>query len=87
MEIEHKVTDRYFKTIIKWMPLRLKRRIIERIEFIASLPIDIYDDLPKLLHGISTEEKKEFLESLLAFMKKNLSEVEKVYLEIQEDGS
>jgi DNA-binding PadR family transcriptional regulator len=86
MEKEHNVTNRYFKTMIKWMPLRLKRRIIERIEFMSSLPIDIYEDLPKLLNGIPTEKKKEFLENLLAFIRNNLAEVEKVYSVIQEEG-
>ncbi len=83
---EHKVTDKYFQTLIKWMPLRLKRRVIDRIGFMASLPINIYEDLPKLLNGISYEEKKDFLENLLGFIRNNLSEVEKVYQAIQEEA-
>ena len=86
METEYKVTDRYFKTMMKWMPLSVKRRLIEMIGFMASNPIDIYGDLPKLLKGVPTEKKKEVLENLLVLIRRNLSQVEKVYQDIVEEG-
>ncbi len=86
METEYKVTDKYFKTVMKWMPLSVKRRLIEMIGFMASNPIDIYGDLPRLLKGVSTEKKKEVLESLLVLIRRNLSQVEKVYQDIVEEG-
>lgn len=86
METEYKVTDRYFKTMMKWMPLSVKRRLIEMVGFMASNPIDIYGDLPKLLKGVPTEKKKEVLESLLVLIRRNLSQVEKVYQDIVEEG-
>ena len=86
METEYKVTDRYFKTMMKWMPLSVKRRLIEMVGFMASNPIDIYGDLPKLLKGIPTEKKKEVLENLLVLIRRNLSQVEKVYQDIVEEG-
>ncbi len=86
METEYKVTDKYFKTVMKWMPLSVKRRLIEMIGFMASNPIDIYGDLPKLLKGIPTEKKKEVLENLLVLIRRNLSQVEKVYQDIVEEG-
>ena len=86
METEYKVTDRYFKTMMKWMPLSVKRRLIEMIGFMASNPIDIYGDLPKLLKGVPTEKKKEVLENLLVLIRRNLSQVEKVYQDVVEEG-
>ncbi len=86
METEYKVTDRYFKTMMKWMPLSVKRRLIEMIGFMASNPIDIYGDLPKLLKGVPTEKKKEVLDNLLVLIRGNLSQVEKVYQDIVEEG-
>jgi len=86
METEYKVTDRYFKTMMKWMPLSVKRRLIEMIGFMASNPIDIYGDLPKLLKGVPTEKKKEVLDNLLVLIRRNLSQVEKVYQDIVEEG-
>ncbi len=86
METEYKVTDKYFKTLMKWMPLSVKRRLIEMIGFMASNPIDIYGDLPKLLKGVPTEKKKEVLENLLVLIRRNLSQVEKVYQDIVEEG-
>jgi len=88
METEYKVTDKYFKTMIKWMPLTVKRRLIEMVGFMASNPIDIYGDLPKLLKGIPPKKKKEVLENLLVVIRRNLSQVEKVYQEtLEEDAS
>ena len=86
METEYKVTDRYFKTMMKWMPLSVKRRLIEMIGFMASNPIDIYGDLPRLLKGVPTEKKKEVLDNLLVLIRRNLSQVEKVYQDIVEEG-
>lgn len=86
METEYKVTDKYFKTLMKWMPLSVKRRLIEMIGFMASNPIDIYGDLPKLLKGVPTEKKKEVLDNLLVLIRRNLSQVEKVYQDIVEEG-
>ncbi len=86
METEYKVTDKYFKTLMKWMPLSVKRRLIEMIGFMASNPIDIYGDLPKLLKGVPTEKKKEVLENLLVLIRRNLSQVEKVYQDVVEEG-
>jgi len=86
METEYKVTDKYFKTVIKWMPLSVKRRLIEMIGFMASNPIDIYGDLPRLLKGVPTEKKKEVLDNLLVLIRRNLSQVEKVYQDIVEEG-
>jgi DNA-binding MarR family transcriptional regulator len=86
METEYKVTDRYFKTVMKWMPLSVKRRLIEMIGFMASNPIDIYGDLPRLLKGVPTEKKKEVLDNLLVLIRRNLSQVEKVYQDIVEEG-
>ena len=86
METEYKVTDKYFKTVMKWMPLSVKRRLIEMIGFMASNPIDIYGDLPKLLKGVPTEKKKEVLDNLLVLIRRNLSQVEKVYQDIVEEG-
>jgi len=86
METEYKVTDRYFKTMMKWMPLSVKRRLIEMVGFMASNPIDIYGDLPKLLKGVPTEKKKEVLENLLVLIRRNLSQVEKVYQNVVEEG-
>ena len=86
METEYKVTDKYFKTVMKWMPLSVKRRLIEMIGFMASNPIDIYGDLPRLLKGVPTEKKKEVLDNLLVLIRRNLSQVEKVYQDIVEEG-
>jgi len=86
METEYRVTDRYFKTMMKWMPLSVKRRLIEMVGFMASNPIDIYGDLPKLLKGVPTEKKKEVLENLLVLIRRNLSQVEKDYQEVVEEG-
>ncbi len=86
METEYKVTDKYFKTVMKWMPLSVKRRLIEMIGFMASNPIDIYGDLPKLLKGVPNEKKKEVLDNLLVLIRRNLSQVEKVYQDIVEEG-
>ncbi len=86
METEYKVTDRYFKTMMKWMPLSVKRRLIEMIGFMASNPIDIYGDLPRLLKGVPIEKKKEVLDNLLVLIRRNLSQVEKVYQDIVEEG-
>ena len=86
METEYKVTDRYFKTVIKWMPLSVKRRLIEMVGFMASNPIDIYGDLPRLLKGVPNEKKKEVLENLLVLIRRNLSQVEKVYQDVVEEG-
>jgi len=86
IETEYKVTDKYFKTMMKWMPLSVKRRLIEMIGFMASNPIDIYGDLPKLLKGVPTEKKKEVLENLLVLIRRNLSQVEKAYQDVLEEG-
>ena len=86
IETEYKVTDKYFKTMMKWMPLSVKRRLIEMVGFMASNPIDIYGDLPKLLKGVPTEKKKEVLENLLVLIRRNLSQVEKVYQDVLEKG-
>jgi len=86
METEYKVTDKYFKTMMKWMPLSVKRRLIEMVGFMASNPIDIYGDLPKLLKGVPTERKKDVLENLLILIRRNLSRVEKVYQDVLEEG-
>ena len=86
METEYKVTDKYFKTGIKWMPLTVKRRLIEMVGFMASNPIDIYGDLPRLMKGIPTEQKKEVLENLLVIIRRNLSQVEAVYDNVLEEG-
>jgi len=86
METEYKVTDKYFKTLMKWMPLSVKRRLIEMVGFMASNPIDIYGDLPKLLKGVPTERKKDVLENLLILIRRNLSRVEKVYQDVLEEG-
>ena len=86
METEYKVTDKYFKTVMKWMPLSVKRRLIEMIGFMASNPIDIYGDLPRLLKGVPTEKKKEVLDNLLVLIRRNLSQVEKVYQDMVEEG-
>jgi len=86
METEYKVTDKYFKTVMKWMPLSVKRRLIEMVGFMASNPIDIYGDLPRLLKGVPTEKKKEVLDNLLVLIRRNLSQVEKVYQDIVEEG-
>ena len=86
METEYRVTDKYFKTVMKWMPLSVKRRLIEMIGFMASNPIDIYGDLPKLLKGVPTEKKKDVLDNLLVLIRRNLSQVEKVYQDIVEEG-
>jgi DNA-binding PadR family transcriptional regulator len=86
IETEYKVTDKYFKTMMKWMPLSVKRRLIEMIGFMASNPIDIYGDLPKLLKGVPTEKKKEVLENLLVLIRRNLSQVETVYQDVLEEG-
>ena len=88
METEYKVTDKYFKTMMKWMPLSVKRRLIEMVGFMASNPIDIYGDLPKLLKGVPAEKKKDVLENLLVLIRRNLSRVEKVYQDVlAEDAS
>jgi DNA-binding PadR family transcriptional regulator len=86
IETEYKVTDKYFKTMMKWMPLSVKRRLIEMVGFMASNPIDIYGDLPKLLKGVPTEKKKEVLENLLVLIRRNLSQVETVYQDVLEKG-
>ena len=86
IETEYKVTDKYFKTMMKWMPLSVKRRLIEMVGFMASNPIDIYGDLPKLLKGVPTEKKKEVLENLLVLIRRNLSQVEKAYQDVLEEG-
>ena len=86
METEYKVTDKYFKTMMKWMPLSVKRRLIEMVGFMASNPIDIYGDLPKLLKGVPTEKKREVLDNLLVVIRRNLSTVEKVYQDVVEEG-
>ena len=85
METEYKVTDKYFKTLMKWMPLSVKRRLIEMVGFMASNPIDIYGDLPRLLKDVPTENKKEVLENLLVIIKRNLSQVEAVYQGVLEE--
>ena len=87
MEKEYRVTDKYFKTLIKWMPLSVKRRLIEMVGFMASNPIDIYGDLPKILKDVPTEKKKEVLENLLVIIKRNLSQVEAVYSEVLEEAA
>ncbi len=86
METEYRVTDKYFKTLMKWMPLSVKRRLIEMVGFMASNPIDIYGDLPKLLKGVPSEKKKEVLENLLVIIRRNLSQVEAVYQGVLEEG-
>jgi DNA-binding PadR family transcriptional regulator len=85
METEYRVTDKYFKTLMKWMPLSVKRRLIEMVGFMASNPIDIYGDLPRLLKDVPTEKKKEVLENLLVIIKRNLSQVEAVYQGVLEE--
>jgi hypothetical protein len=69
------------------MPLSVKRRLIEMVGFMASNPIDIYGDLPKLLKGVPPKKKKEVLENLLVVIRRNLSQVEKVYHDVLEDDT
>lgn len=57
------------------------------VGFMASNPIDIYGDLPKLLKGVPPKKKKEFLDNLLVVIRRNLSQVEKVYQETLEEDA
>ena len=86
METEYRVADKYFKTVVKWMPPSVKRRLIEVIGFMASNPIDIYGDLPRLLKDVPSDKKKEVLENLLVIIKRNLSQVEAVYNDVLEEA-
>jgi hypothetical protein len=57
------------------------------VGFMASNPIDIYGDLPKLLKGVPPTKKKEVLENLLVVIRRNLSQVENIYQDVLEEDS
>ena len=58
-ELEYKFADRYFCTVIKWMPHALKERFLRILQNMHNSNIDVYSQFNLLFENITDHEKKK----------------------------
>lgn len=82
MVLEHKFVDRYFTTLIKYMPETLKDRLFDIIQRMSSQGLNIYGNLPSFLDKMDKEKKLEFLNNIRGMLRANLVTVDGFYQSI-----
>jgi DNA-binding PadR family transcriptional regulator len=82
MVSEYDVMQRYFDTVVKWLPMSFLETIIKIVQRISIRKFDRTELLTKMLNHMSMENKVEFLDNLRMSIRNNLEYVEKVYKEV-----
>lgn len=87
-ERESNLSDRYFRTLIKWMPPSFRDRIFEIIQTMSSERINLYANLPHFFKDLDRDKKLEVLQNIRSLLRTHLDTVEELYQEtLEEDAS
>lgn len=82
-ELEYKFVDRYFKAIVKWMPISLKDKLLRVIQTLSKEDVDVYSNLRQFFDDTMDSEKKfEVLNGMRSILKTRIITVDKLLQEI-----
>ena len=86
-ERESNLSDRYFRTVIKWMPPSFRDRILEIIQTMSRERINLYSNLPHFFKDLDRDKKLEVLQNIRSLLRTNLDTVEGLYQETLEEDA
>ncbi len=88
IEREYKFTDRYYRTVVKWMPRPIRNKVLRIIRSLSEEDVDVYSTLLQFLdETVDRDRKLEVLEGMRGILKTRLTVVERLHTEITEgDG-
>lgn len=85
LKVEYEFANRYFSTILKWMPTAMKERLFNVIQWMSHQNVNIYSYLPKILDdSLDRDRRLEFLKSLRKLLTTHLEVVESLHKDISE---
>jgi DNA-binding PadR family transcriptional regulator len=87
LESESNLSERYFRTVIKWMPSSFKGRIINTLQTMSRERINLYANLPNLFKDLDREKKLVALNDIRNLLRNHLNTVETLYKETLESDS
>jgi DNA-binding PadR family transcriptional regulator len=85
LELDYRFSDRYMRTVIKWMPSNFRDRILEFIQAMSRERVNLYANLPYLFEDMDREKRLEVLRSIRSLLETHLDTVEGLYRETLED--
>lgn len=83
-ERESNLSDRYFRTVIKWMPPSFRDRIFEIIQTMSRERIHLLANLPHIFKDLDRDKKLEVLQNIRSLLRTHLDTVEELYQETLE---
>lgn len=86
-ERESKLSDRYFRTVIKWMPHSFRDRILELIQTMSRERINLYANLAYFFKDLNREKKLEVIQNIRSLLRTHLDTVEELYQETLEEDA
>ena len=85
-ELEQKIGDRYFRTIVKWMPATLRVRILGVLRDLSEDNVDVFPPLHQFFDKTSDREMRyEILECMKVALTARLGIVQRLYEEMMEE--
>ena len=85
-EDEYRISDRYFSTLLKWMPTALKKRMVDMIRLFASNPLNIHENLPEMLEDLDNETKLQVLGDIRKLLDYNLRNIDALIERVGDGG-
>ena len=85
-ELEQKIGDRYFRTIVKWMPATLRVRILGVLRDLSEDNVDVFPPLHQFFDKtLDREMRYEILECMKVALTARLGIVQRLYEEMMEE--
>jgi DNA-binding PadR family transcriptional regulator len=87
-EHDYKFAHRYFRTIMKWMPPKMKNKVLNIIQTISKENIDVYSNWQQFFDETMDKERRlKILDSVRSIFRVRLEGVEKLYNETRRGES
>lgn len=87
LERDYKFMDRYFRTIVKWMPRQARERFLGVMKLLSEEDVDVYSTMQQFLNEtVDVERKLDVLESMINFLRTRLEVAKRIKTEITDGG-